>query len=364
MRDTQRTIRQFALCSLIAESGSGTMQAARDEVDCTQRQSTASSRPSARGMRLRAAPVCAVLVCCAISWSGAQVAMIPEADRYIKLGTRLPEVPYGEGGELHIVADQNLCRDATYILEVHLLTDDARRPAVRLSMGPGACTWLFERMTVGRYEAFILTPRDGRIAATGHGSVSKGTGTLITMESAQTEIEGRLASQAPLPSPLRLTFTLPSGNWTARVAPDGSYRVQVIGVQERTRLAIWAEADGSQESESTAAFNVFQLLTTTISRGLTRLDLDDVTLPPVVVHVEVPPVADARYDEFAQVSVGRQTGHGFKLIRGLRGQFLAAYGEHTIEIWTNDRQHMLATKVVDVRPPDTESRVVVTILRR
>jgi CYTH domain-containing protein len=39
-----------------------------------------------------------------------------------------------------------------------------------------------------------------------------------------------------------------------------------------------------------------------------------------------------------------QRGPGFKLLRGFRGQFLATYGDHTIRIWTNDRQHVLATK--------------------
>jgi hypothetical protein len=57
-------------------------------------------------------------------------------------------------------------------------------------------------------------------------------------------------------------------------------------------------------------------------------------------------------------------GPGFKLLRGLHGEFLATYGEHTINIWTNDRQHVLATTVVNVNPPDTEARVVLKILRR
>jgi hypothetical protein len=99
----------------------------------------------------------------------------------------------------------------------------------------------------------------------------------------------------------------------------------------------------------------------TIGPGLVRLDLDDVILPPVVVHVEVPPIADARSDEFAATMVDDKRGPGFKLVRGFRGQFLATYGEHTIRIWTNDRQHLLATKVISVTPAETESRVLLKI---
>jgi hypothetical protein len=75
------------------------------------------------------------------------------------------------------------------------------------------------------------------------------------------------------------------------------------------------------------------LKNTTISRGLLRLDLDDVKLPPVVVHVEVPPVADAGYTEAAEAMIDNRRDPGFKLLRGLHGEFLATYGEHTINIF-------------------------------
>jgi hypothetical protein len=110
--------------------------------------------------------------------------------------------------------------------------------------------------------------------------------------------------------------------------------------------------------------NVYLLKFAIISRGVVRLDLDDVELPPVVVHVEVSTIADARGDEFAETIIDGQRAAGFKLLRGFRGQFLATYGDHTVQIWTNDRQHLLATKVVTVRPPETESRVVLEIPRR
>jgi hypothetical protein len=80
----------------------------------------------------------------------------------------------------------------------------------------------------------------------------------------------------------------------------------------------------------------------------------------VVVHVEIPPVPDAGYAEFAEAMIDNQRGPGFKLLRGLHGEFLATYGEHTLNIWTNDRQQVLATKVVTVTPSDTEIRLVLS----
>jgi hypothetical protein len=317
-------------------------------------------------MLSRVAVLCfAVIACGARVGRVAAQAVIPEADRYIKLGTRVPELPPGEGGELRVVAEPQWCRDTTYVLEVRLLSTTGFMPVVRLSAGPSDCTWLFESMPVGRYEALILTPREERIVANGHGSLSQGATTLVMAESAQTEIEGRVTSQQVLPSPLRLKFSLPDGkSWTADVSADGSYRVALSDIGERTSVAIWAEAGEPRESEPTSVFNMFLLKTTTISRGLVRVDLDDVKLPPAVVHVEVPPIADARVDEFAETMLDDQRGPGFKVVRGFRGQFLATYGEHTISIWTNDRQHLLATKAVSVRPGEIESRVVLEIPHR
>src|SRR5262245_52650489 len=183
---------------------------------------------------------------------------VPEEDRYIRLGTRFPELPSGEGGDVRIVADQDWCRDATHILEVRVLVMNSRTPVVRLAAGPSNCAWLFERMPVGEYEALILTARDERIISVSHGSLSRGTATLIRLQSAQTEIEGRVVSRQSLPSPLRLRFSAPHGNsWTARVAADGSYHVGLGDTGDWTSLFIWVEADGSSPSEPTAALNIF-----------------------------------------------------------------------------------------------------------
>jgi len=258
-------------------------------------------------MLLRAATVCVGMMVCAGAGRVSAQAVIPEADRYIKLGTRIPEVAPGEGGDLRVVAEPHWCRDASHVLEVRALSVTGFRPVVRLLAGPTNCEWLFERMPIGRYEALIFFFFFERIVATGLNMLSRGATALIVVEPAAAEIEGRVTSQQALPSPLRLKFSLPDGkSWTAPVAPDGSYRVKMSGVGERTSLAIWAEADEPQEPESTSTLNLFLLKSTTMSRGLLRLDLDDVKLPPVVVYVTVPPVAEAGYAELAETMIDGQ----------------------------------------------------------
>src|SRR5437867_8814673 len=98
----------------------------------------------------------ALLVCESVVPAAGQ-AVILDADRYIKIGTRIPELPAGEGGDLQIDAPQEFCRDARYLLEVRLFSDGPplQSPVVRVAAGPSACTWLFERMPVGNYEALI-----------------------------------------------------------------------------------------------------------------------------------------------------------------------------------------------------------------
>jgi hypothetical protein len=317
-------------------------------------------------MPSRASLVCVGIIASAGAARVGAQGVVPEADRYIKLGTRLPEVAPGEGGELHVVAEQHWCRDAGYVLEVRLLTDTGGfMPAVRLQTGVTNCEWRFESMPVGRYEALIVTNGDERIVATGRNELSRGATALIAAEAAGAEIEGRVTSQHTLPWPIRLIFSLPDGkSWAAPVAADGSYHVTMSGVRERTLVAVRAEGDQPRASEPTRQLNLFPLKTITISPGLFRIDLDDVKLPPVVVHVEVPPVPDAGYAEFAEAMIDNQRGPGFKLLHGLQGEFLAMYGEHTLNIWTNDRQRILATKVVTVTPSDKEIRVVLTVPQR
>jgi hypothetical protein len=68
------------------------------------------------------------------------------------------------------------------------------------------------------------------------------------------------------------------------------------------------------------------------------------SLPPVVVHVEVLAIADAHAGMVRRSDASTASGGaGFRLLR-FRGQFLAAYGDHTVQILTNDRQHVLGQR--------------------
>jgi hypothetical protein len=314
-------------------------------------------------MFTRVVVLCVAVIAIGVDCSATQIP-IPEEDRYIKLGTRFPELPPGEGGDVRIVVDQDWCRDAAYILELRVVLMNTHTPVARLATGPSNCTWLLERMPVGQYEALILTAREQRIVTVGHGTLTKGSTMLITLQRMETEIEGRVVSR-PLPSPLRLRFVLPDGNsWTTRVAADGGYRVVLGDTGDVVSVAIWAEADGSSPSEPTAALNIFPANVVTIWRGgHVRHDVENVSLPPVVVHVEVPPLDGAGVDEFAELRVDDKRGEGFKLKRGLCGQFLATYGDHSISVWTLEGQRMLATTTVSVDAPKTELRAVVRIPR-
>src|SRR5262249_5619795 len=148
-----------------------------------------------------------IIICFSSAMLAAQVP-IPEADRYIKLNTRIPELPAGQGGELRVVADQQWCRDAAYTIEVRVTAGAGFKPVARLSAGPSDCTWTLAGMPAGLYEALVLTSEHEQIVANGRGVLSRGATTLITVESARTEIEGRLTSSRALPSPLRLEFLI------------------------------------------------------------------------------------------------------------------------------------------------------------
>jgi hypothetical protein len=181
---------------------------------------------------------------------GHAVAQIADAERYIRLGTRLPELPPGRGGQLRVTAPPEWCRDSNHLLEVRLFpTVVIMQPVVRIPAGPSACDWTFEGLPAGVYGAVIQVQRDERIVATGHGTVWKGAATLMPL-SAQTEIEGRLTAREPLSARLRLQFT-PSGSfgewnrWDATVSSDGSYHVTLGDVETNTRVCIRAEANGS-----------------------------------------------------------------------------------------------------------------------
>ena len=88
---------------------------------------------------------------------------IPDADRFIKLGTRIAPLRAGEGGQLTLTAPAALCTDARHLLEVRFFPNPGREmPVVRMFTGPSPCRWDFDAMAAGYYAAIIQEADDGR----------------------------------------------------------------------------------------------------------------------------------------------------------------------------------------------------------
>ena len=81
-------------------------------------------------MLSRLAIVCVGMIVCAGAGRVSAQAVIPEADRYIKLGTRIPEVAPGEGGDL-----QSSLRSRSGVVT------PATCSKFVLSPTPGSCPW-------------------------------------------------------------------------------------------------------------------------------------------------------------------------------------------------------------------------------
>ena len=88
--------------------------------------STAPVLPCNR-LLMRVVTVClGIFVCTGLAISAGQYGIL-EADRYIKLGTRLPELPPGEGGELRVVADCLPGRPIAHGFSRTCASDDTKR---------------------------------------------------------------------------------------------------------------------------------------------------------------------------------------------------------------------------------------------
>jgi hypothetical protein len=115
-----------------------------------------------------------IAVSAASSRGAAQRDRHPEADEYIKLGTRVPPQAPGEGGQLFVTASRQYCDDGRYILEVnHMPSGFSGGPVLKQLAGPSACRWQFDDMPPGDYIANLTTAADDRIVATGRTRLSK-----------------------------------------------------------------------------------------------------------------------------------------------------------------------------------------------
>jgi hypothetical protein len=203
----------------------------------------------------------------------------------------------------------------------------------------------------GNYEALIQDHSDGRIVAIGRGQLSRGGTAVMTLEPAAVEVEGRVTDHGvPITSDIRLVFTTDPGperdQWKTPLDMNGAYQVK-LGTSRRVCLSL----------ERTAPLNLFPLgKCRAFVTGLQRFDIDDVHLPPGVLRVEVPPLTDAAFDAFAKIQI-RKAGDsgpwiaGFKLLRGLRGEYFASgYGEYLISLTTLDGKSVMASSRIILSP--------------
>jgi hypothetical protein len=169
-----------------------------------------------------------------------------------------------------------------------------------------------------------------------------------------------------LPTPLRLAVSVggPRGEinrWHTSVGVDGSYRIALGDVDADTLIFFRAEADSADSNPTTPAINSVFLKTARVSKGLQRLDIENVKIPPCVIQIDVPPSEQASFGAFGLLQVDGSFGEGFKLLRGFHGQALANYGQHTVTVLTLDKKQELGSANVTVTPDKPLKLVTIAI---
>jgi hypothetical protein len=295
----------------------------------------------------------------------------PEADLHIKLGTREPPLPPGEGGSLFVTAPGEFCTDSTHELQLNLfanmphyvgpiLVPGYGGPILRLLAGPSLCQWEFNGLPAGKYEAQIQDHSDGRIVAIGRGQLSRGGTAVMTLEPAAVEVEGRVTDHGvPMTNDIRLVFTTDGperDQWKTPLDMNGAYQVK-LGTNRRVCMSL----------ERTAPLNVFPLgKCRAFVTGLQRFDIDDVHLPPGVLRVEISPLTDAAFGAFAKIQITKAGDSGpwitgFKLLRGLRGDYFASgYGEYLISLTTLDGKSVMASSRIALSPEQPVGDFILT----
>ena len=287
---------------------------------------------------------------------------IPDADRFIKLGTRIAPLRAGEGGQLTLTAPAALCTDARHLLEVRFFSNPGREmPVVRMFTGPSPCRWDFDAMAAGYYAAVIQEANDGPVVAQARGQVWQGVTTEMTLASSDVEVEGRIAGELSVPGGVRLAFETNGSmggrtRWIAPLNVDGTYRVKLTGHDLNDPICVYAEPSGLHGAEPATTQNRVLIKCARFSNGPQRFDVDDVHLPPGIVRIEVPPVENAAFDTFADLTVsiagtpGPTILHGFKLLRGLYAEYFCDYRERQFAVVSHGGAEVLASSRLTLSP--------------
>jgi hypothetical protein len=288
--------------------------------------------------------------------------VIPEADRWVKLGTRIEPLPPGEGGQLTVAAPAVLCA-ADRLLEVRFYPWPAvEQVVVRIPAPLSSCRWVFEGMAEGEYDATIQIQQTGDILGTARGRVIRGAQASMNIEPLDVEVEGIISfresrdgngttdqmDRAAMDG-LRVHFSLaspPHYDWTVPLAADGSYRVKLGGLEPTTDVCVTLVRPN--------AMNAVWLKCTKFGPGHQRFDLSDVHVPPGLIRIEVPADSGAAFADVARIEVGtlgKQSDAymtSFKRLRGFRGEFMAEPRDYDVTIKAADGRTVLVSTRVAV----------------
>jgi hypothetical protein len=284
----------------------------------------------------------------------------PEADEYIKLGTRIPPLPPGEGGQLFVTAPPQFCADNRFTLEVNHHPPGLRGGAILKAVaGPSPCRWQFDDMPPGEYSATLTTASDDRIVAAGRGELAGGAGAVVALSAPATELEGTLRVNGSVPPPgLRLIFRNSSKSfleWDATLDAAGNYKVAVDTTAPKEQVCIHLQRE--------PPMNSVLVKCPPLLAGLQRLDIE-ATMPRGVLRIDVPPVPDAGFGAFARITISdsddAERGYltSFKLIRGLRGDYITDVDrDYRVIVTRYDDKAVLASVRVPLSAERTDARV-------
>jgi hypothetical protein len=299
--------------------------------------------------------VALAIVTLGIAAEAAQFPRVPESERWVKLGTRLPPLPAGEGGLLRVHAPKEFCGGGHLLQVVFQPQPGVYQPVVRLPAQPAECHWDFDGLAEGDYTATIQLLKTEEIVATAGAHVMRGGAVSMVMEPTNVEIEGVVTfasaegkplADARLVADLQIKVNLnqaPSYEWLVPLAADGSYHVSIGGFLPPNDACI--------RVVRRLAMNFVSLKCEPFTPGLHRLDATAV-LPPGLIHVTVAADDSTAPYTFVTVSIGR-SGTGvaefltsFKGQRGYEGEFMADYRPYEIMVMSADRKTRLASASV------------------
>jgi hypothetical protein len=155
--------------------------------------------------------------------------------------------------------------------------------------------------------------------------------------------------------------------WTTPLNADGSYRIRLGGLDREDQVCVSAQPSGRNGAEPAEPLGSVHLKCARFVHGLQRLDVDDVHLPPGIVRIEVPASDDAAFDAFATLAVSAAGSSspsiltGFKLLRGVRGEYFSDFRAHEFLVMSHDRQRVLASSRITLSTERPVRTVTLTI---